>query len=44
MSIFHDILLWDEHGCIDETYTQRRRYLHDLVEPILGLERGTVTS
>ena len=30
MVIFHNILLWDRHKCIDETYTQRRRYLHDL--------------
>lgn len=36
MIVFHDILLRDEHKCIDETYTQRRRYLYDLVEPVSG--------
>ncbi|KAK5073428.1 hypothetical protein LTR70_010252 [Exophiala xenobiotica] len=36
MVVFHDILLWDERKCIDETYSQRRRYLHELVQPIVG--------
>ncbi|KAK5936458.1 hypothetical protein PMZ80_011302 [Knufia obscura] len=36
MVVFHDILLWDERKCIDEIYSQRRRYLHELVQPIVG--------
>ncbi|KAK5936570.1 hypothetical protein PMZ80_011168 [Knufia obscura] len=40
MVVFHDILLWDERKCIDETYSQRRRYLHELVQPIV--ERAAI--
>ena len=36
MLVFYDILLWDEHKCVDRTYDQRRRYLHNLVQPIAG--------
>lgn len=36
MIVFHDVLLWDEHKGIHETYTQRRQHLHDLVQPIYG--------
>jgi DNA ligase-4 len=42
MIVFHDILLWDNRRCIDETYTQRRQHLLDLVQPIAGrAEVGT---
>ncbi|KAK5080412.1 hypothetical protein LTR05_008661 [Lithohypha guttulata] len=36
MIIFHDVLLWNEHKCIDKSYTQRREYLRDIVHPIPG--------
>ncbi|KAK5069417.1 hypothetical protein LTR51_008667 [Lithohypha guttulata] len=36
MIIFHDVLLWDEHKCIDESYTQRRAYLRDVVHLVPG--------
>lgn len=36
MIVFHDVLLWDDRKCIDETYTRRRQHLQDLVWPTAG--------
>ncbi|KAK5956428.1 hypothetical protein OHC33_003005 [Knufia fluminis] len=36
MIVFHDILLWDDHICIYETYRQRRQHLQKLVQPVPG--------
>ncbi|KAK5069354.1 hypothetical protein LTR51_008604 [Lithohypha guttulata] len=36
MIIFHDILLWNRHSCIHETYMQRRGHLQNLIQPIPG--------
>ncbi|KAK5936544.1 hypothetical protein PMZ80_011231 [Knufia obscura] len=36
MIVFHDILLWDDHICIYETYRQRRQHLQKLVQSVPG--------
>lgn len=36
MIVFHDILMWDDHICMYETYRQRRQHLQTLVEPVPG--------
>lgn len=42
MTVFHDIPLWDNRRCINETYTQRRLHLLGQVQPVIGrAEVGT---
>lgn len=36
MIIFHDLLLWDDRICLQQSYTRRRRLLRGLLPPIPG--------